>query len=170
MVRIVGAGLLLIASAALGFGAAGELNARVRSLEMLILSFEFMERELNAHFTPISELLERTSQVLKGDVKSFYLLCISGLDKQTEQPFSVVWGEAAEAAQLRITEAELEILAEIGAVLGRYDAATQSHALNKAQERLAVRLGEAREQMRTQGKLYRTLGITSGALLSILLL
>ena len=154
----------------LGFGAAGELKARVRDLEMLAVSLEFMERELKACIPPLSQLLQRTSQVTAGDVKSFYLLCVSGMDRQKEQPFSQLWCKAAEAALLHMNAQDLQILCDVGTVLGRYDVASQCSALAEARGRLTGALKDARGQKNNLGRVYSTLGVTAGALLSIILL
>lgn len=170
MVRIVGAGMLLGASAALGFGAAGALKARVRELELLVLSLELMERELSARLLPLSELMSRAAQGVSGNVKSFYLLCEQGLERQRERSFSQIWQEAAEAAQLRIAEEDRQLLDSLGGVLGRYDCASQCGALAETRERLMGVLQEARTQRDELGRVYRTLGVAAGALLSIILL
>ena len=168
--RIIGAVLLLSASALLGFSASGELKARVRDLELLIVSFEFMERELNAHLPPLLELLRRASQVTSGYVKSFYLLTVLGMDRQTEQSFPELWKEAAEASQMHITDHDLRIVCDVGLVLGRFDSVSQCSALTEAKGRLSLALKDAKEQKNNMGRVYSTLGIASGALLSIILL
>lgn len=170
MVRIIGAVLLLSTSSMLGFSASRELKERVRDLEMMVVSFEFMERELKARLPPLQELLRLTSCVTTGCVKLFYLLVISRMDRQQERPFSQLWREAAEAAQLHITDHDLQILCDAGNVLGRYDAVSQCSALEEMRARLLIALKDAREQKNNMGRVYSTLGIASGALLSIILL
>ena len=169
MIRTVGTILLLTASISLGFGAAGGLKARVQDLKMLIHSLEIMERELEAHLTPLPQLLEMASNSTKKNVKEFYSLCKSGLDRQNGHSFCGIWSNAAEAAQLRILEQDLQLLVELGSVLGRYDAAGQCCALMETREKLTFALTEAEIQKNRLGNVYTTLGIASGAILSIVL-
>jgi len=169
MIHTVGAILLLTASISLGFGAAEGLKVRVRELKLLINSLEIMERELKAHLTPLPQLLEMASSTAKQSVKEFYFLCKSGLDKQNGRSFCSLWCDAAEAAQLRISEQDLQVLMELGAVLGRYDAVGQCRALMETREKLSSALSEAEIQKNKMGSVYTTLGIASGAILSIVL-
>lgn len=170
MLRMIGAGLLLAAAAAMGFGAAGELKTHVRELEQLILSLESMERELTNRLTPLPELLRRTAEGSGGRVGEFYALCAQALARQEERPFAQLWRQAMEAAGLRLEEDELGTLAELGNVLGRYDAASQSRALEEARARMGQALVRAKEQQSRLGKVYGTLGVTAGAFLVIVLL
>jgi len=170
MLRLVGAAMLLTASAALGFGAAGTLNARVYELENLILSLKTMEWELADRLAPLPELLRRSSSCISGVVKDFYLLCISGLEHRREAPFSQIWQEAAESIPFHLDEHELSQLENLGSTLGRYDVTSQCAALRETREKLNVLLEKAREQKERMGRVYGTMGLASGALLVIVLL
>lgn len=170
MLRLVGAAMLLSASAALGFGAAGRLKSRVYQLEELILSLKTMEWELSDRLTPLPELLRRTSACMAGIVKEFYLLCLDGLERRREVPFSQIWREAADGVPFCLEEHELIHLENLGSILGRYDAASQCAALRETREQLDQLLNQAREQARSAGRVYKTMGVASGALLAVVLL
>ena len=170
MLRLVGAAMLLTASAALGFGAASTLNARVHELEGLILSMKTMEWELADRLTPLPDLLRRATVCMGGVVKDFYLLCLSGLERRKETPFLRIWCEAVRCAPFHLEGQELAELENLGSVLGRYDAASQCAALRESRERLNVLLAGAREQKEKMGRVYGTMGLASGALLAIVLL
>lgn len=170
MLKLIGAAMLLTASAALGFGAAGTLNAQVCELEDLILSLKMMEWELSDRATPLPELLRRSSACMSGIVKDFYLLCISGVEQRRELPFSQIWHEAAESVSFHLGKQELSQLDHLGSVLGRYDAASQCAALRETRERLSRFLEDAQAQVKSAGRVYKTMGVASGALLAVVLL
>ena len=170
MLRLVGAAMLLTASATLGFSAAGALNARVHELESLILSLKTMEWELSDRLTPLPELLRRVTTCTNGTVKELYLLCISGLERRREVPFLRIWREAIQCVPFHLEEQELAQLESLGAVLGRYDAASQCAALRESRVKLNELLKSAREQKEKLGRVYSTMGLASGALLVIVLL
>lgn len=170
MVRIIGAGLLLTASTALGFSAAAELRAHVRELEQFIGSFELMERELKGRLTPLPELLRLAANTMKTSVKEFYLLCSALCAKKQDRSFSFIWKNALRAVQLRLTEPELQVVESLGEVLGRYDAGSQIAALQEASERLKGELAAAKERQIHMGKVYGALGMTAGMFLVIILI
>ena len=107
---------------------------------------------------------------MNGVVKEFYLLCLSGLERRSEIPFSQIWREAAESVPFHLDEHELSQLEDLGNILGRYDAASQCAALCETRERLSRLLEKAREQKEKMGRVYGTMGLASGALLVIVLL
>ena len=162
--------MLLAASAALGMSAAGELSARVRDLDQLILSLKSMEWELHSRRSPLPQVLRRTMSCMSGAVKEFYLLAISGLERRNGLPFSVIWAEAAEAAGLHLTDRDLSLLLEAGRVLGRSDADSQCAALNETRLALSRALEEAKEEQSRMGRVYGTLGVASGVFLTMILL
>ena len=170
MLRLVGAGMLLAASAALGLSAAGELTARVRDLEQLILAIKSMEWELHSKRSLLPEVLRRTMSCMTGNVKEFYLLCISRLERKEGVPFSQIWEQAAEAAPLHLNDTDRALLLEVGRILGRSDADSQCIALKETRERLTRALEDAREEKNRMGRVYGMLGITAGSFLAIILI
>ena len=170
MLRLTGAVLLLAASAAMGFGAAGALRRHEQVLERLIRTLEGMGRELTGRLPPLPDLLERASEESEGAVRTFFRLCGESLRRRKERPFGMLWRQALEAAQLPLEEDELALLADLGDVLGRYDGASQGRALRETAQRLEEKLARAREKNGRMGKVYGTLGVTAGAFLAIVLL
>lgn len=162
--------MLLTASTALGISAAGELSARVRDLDQLILSLKTVEWELSSRCAPIPQILRRTMSCTAGTVKEFYLLVLSRLERRSGLHFSVIWAEAAEASGLHLNERDVSLLLEAGRVLGRSDAGSQCAALSETRAALGRSLEEAREEQRRMGRVYGTLGVASGVFLTMILL
>ena len=93
-----------------------------------------------------------------------------GVEQRRELPFSRIWHEAAESAAFHLSEQELSQLDHLGNVLGRYDAASQCAALRETRERLNRLLEDAQAQTKSAGRIYKTMGVASGALLAVVLL
>ena len=75
-----------------------------------------------------------------------------------------------EDTPLGLTGPALLALEELGDVLGRYDGEEQRAALARTRAELGRALEQAREESERQGRMYRALGLTAGAMLAILLL
>ena len=171
MLRLVGALLLTSGAAGLGLCAAGQLGDRVRSLRSLVGGLEILRRELSFRRTAMPELMERTARQSSEPARYLFARCRDHLEELGERSFGQIWARAVEAEpELLLTREEGAVLAELGQVLGRYDADGQIAALERAEEGLKACLTRAEEDRRRLGRVYTALGVGSGAMLAILLL
>lgn len=169
MLRMTGGILLLGACMTLGLGAVQALRARVDQLRAFIAALEEMARELNCRLTPMPELLELLRDGQDGPVGEFFALCAGGLDRLDRRPFSGLWQDALDAADLCLEEEDLHLLAELGNSLGRYDGRRQCEAIIQTRDRLEENLLAAMERRERLGRVYTTLGLAVGGILVIVL-
>ena len=169
MIRMVGAVLLAMGSAALGFGAVRHLDGRVHDLRQVVVGLETIKRELGWSGKLLPELLEQAGQESKGRPAVFFGLCAQKARRLNGQTFHQVWQQGMEAAQMRLEPVDSAVIEQLGNVLGRYDGESQQQALEQALERLGELQKQAAEQRLRLGKVYGTLGITAGVFLIILL-
>lgn len=170
MLQLIGAVLLLCASATFGFLAVQGLKERVKQLHFLITALEEMERELHCRLTPMPELLAALEARIPGPVGAFFSLCVSGLHNLGGRPFSKVWSEALEAADLHLEEGDRILVEELGSCLGRYDGQRQCDSIVQTRMRLEEHLADAAEQRNRLGRVYGTLSLAAGAFLVIVLI
>lgn len=168
MTGTVGAALLCAGSVLTGWCACGHLNGRVKELQSLIRGFEMILREMGYRLAPLPELFEQAAAQSGGHTALFFRLCAQGAEHLNGRTFQVVWQQAVEAGELRLERGDLDILEQLGSVLGRYDGDSQLCALKKAVERLELQREEAEEQSRRLGRVYRVLSVAAGALILIL--
>ena len=62
---------------------------------------------------------------------------------------------------------EIEWIASVGHIAGRYDAATQADRLSGLIAQLEQALQQAQEEYGQKGKLYRALGVTAGVMIAL---
>ena len=167
MLRLIGCAMLLCSSTALGFGAANILKERANELADLISSLRMAELEISERKTPLQKLLGKAASETTGKVNLFFTLCESRLRKGEDDEFSKIWTEAADAAEMHISQQENMILCSVGNVLGRYDADSQCYVLKTAREELISAHEEAKELSARMGRVYRMLGLTAGSVLAI---
>lgn len=170
MLRLLGAVLLMGGAAALGFSAAAHLRIRVICLRSLLTSLEQMERELRFCLSPLPVLFGNLARLSGAPAKHFYQLCSREMKQLGEKPISELWRNALEKASLPLEEDELGVMAELGAVLGRYDAAGQQEALDLARGRLVAFLNRAEDEKNRLSRVYEALGLSAGAFLLLILL
>lgn len=170
MMRLIGAALLVAGSAALGFGAVGRLDGRVRDLQGLLAGVEALQRELGWRLADLSEALELAAGAAGGRPARFFRLCAGGAAQLEGRSFRQVWQQGLDRCQLRLDRADREPVEQLGAVLGRYDGDSQRQALESAAARLELRRAAAAEDRKRLGRVYGVLGMTAGLFLVILLI
>lgn len=168
--RVIGALFLGGGISALGIGMALRLCGRVKDLRELILGLESVKRELSASADRLERMLLTAAESTRGRARDFFLFCRDELGRDGDRAFASVWTEGLSSGALRLEPRDAAELQALGSVLGRYDAADQIAALERAVGRLDTRLTEANEQKETLGKVYGTLGVSVGAALVILLI
>lgn len=170
MLKLLGVLCLLGGATAVGFGAEGQLNRRVKSLRSLRDGLAWMERELSFRLTPLPDLLQQLAEK-KQIASRFFQRCRESLPELGKYSMGELWSRALAAEEdLLLQPEELAVLLTLGDVLGRYDSQGQQEALQVAVNELSQRLTIAEEEKNRLGKLYRVLGISAGALSVIVLL
>lgn len=170
MLKLIGALLLTCGAAGLGFGAAGHLSRRVRSLRSLLGALELMEREIAFRLTPVPELLELLARRSDGPAAAFFSDCLDALDSLGERSLSQIWRDALAGRPMDLAQDDQRTLGELGEILGRYDGPGQREALGEIRSRLLHNLACAEEENGRMGRVYGALGLTAGCFLAILLL
>ena len=118
MIRLMGALFIAAGSAWLGFGAAGRLGARTRTLEELAEGLSRMARELELDQPPLEQLLERLIPGSRGAARTLFAGCRTALDHLEEEPFARAWERLVESEPLLNKEGQACLL-PLGQVLGR---------------------------------------------------
>ena len=170
MIKLIGALLLAGGAAFLGFSAAARLERRVNSLRAMLGALERLERELTFRLTPMPRLLEELSQRAQAPANSFFAYCFGSLERLGEQTLSQLWNEALETVPMALEEEDLQVLRELGGILGCYDGDGQREALALARAQLGQCQVTAAAERTRLGRVYGALGLTAGALLVIMLL
>lgn len=164
MIRLVGLVLIWGGCALWGIIEGQRLSRSVRVLENVGWALEVLERELALNRTAIPELMERLAQ--RGEGAALFSVCRSVME--TGVGFAQAWTVALEESELKGEEREL--LSGLSQVLGRYDAQGQGQALRHLRQEVEQRTIQHRKEARAMGRVYRTLGVTAGGFLSLMLL
>ena len=116
------------------------------------------------------EMLQAAEACTGQRPAQFFHTCRRELLTLGGNPFSRLWDKALRETPLRLDEGDRAVLKQVGGVLGRYDSDSQTVVLGQAVQRLSQQQREAEERQGRLGRVYGTLGVTSGLLLAIVLL
>ncbi len=171
MLRLVGAILVAGGATAVGLAAAGMLKTRVDVLSSLVLALDTIHTEITFRLTPLPELMRLLEKQTSPPANELFINCTKHMDELGQKTFSSIWITAVEeSAALGLTRDEKQILEELGVFLGRYDAESQVKAIAYTRHRLQRVLDGALDDRQKQGKLYKMLGVITGAAVVIILI
>jgi len=171
MLSVVGAILIIGATAALGFSSVWRMGARVRVLNGLIAALETMKSEICDRMTPIPELMNQLIRESDPPLDRLFHRVAGGLTTIGIRSFYFIWKSAVEESEeLTLTKEERQTLIDLGRSLGRYDAEEQRDAFRYTLRRLESHLRKAEQERREQGRVHAVLGIAAGVFVVMILL
>lgn len=163
--KISGICLVLLCTTSIGIAAARALGRRVGELETGLAVLGALESELSYRMTPLDEAVERL-ETLDSLATAAYLPACASLCRQGI-PFPRAWRRAVTEQHGELLPDDVSILAGLSDTLGQCDLAGQLAHVEQAKAQLFVCLEDARARFSSHGKLYRTMGLLSGAFIVI---
>lgn len=171
-IKIIGCLFLMSSAAAIGFLKAEELKERVKKLQELKRMIMLLQGEMRFHRAALSEAFENVSVRVEEPFSSFLNETARRLEQRESGGFDVVWKEMS--GKLLREEGFLkedgELLELLRSSLGFLDLSMQTETLNLAIIRTEESIELAKKQLEAKGKLYQTMGVTVGALLTLLII
>lgn len=164
--RLVGAFLLTAAFALAGAAGARRLARREKMLGELAFSLGLLRFELGRFRAPMPELAGRLAVLAPGAGGALFSRLSEFLGDLPEESFDALWARALGDMK----GPERDALLSMGRVLGRYGAGEQMSAAETCEARLRALEKEAKEAYRRSGRLSVGLGLSAGAMVSVMLL
>lgn len=159
--------LLLGGFTALGVLRGQERRQRAACLADLRRTIEALGRELAFSLRPLPELAAAVQTT--GPAGLLFGLCRREFIRSGGESWADCWQKALDLAPLPLKDGEMQLLREVGEVLGRYDGESQRQSLEALLARLEAALAEAREEARRLCRVDLALGVTAGLFAWILL-
>lgn len=170
--KIIGSSCFMVTASMIGILKAKQLDVRVKRLMEMKRMMIFLQGELRFHRATLSEAFTGVSKRLEEPFGTMLKKIAEQMDQQNAPEFSAVWQEVTKPVILqdgfsKSDEALFEIL-QTG--LGYLDLNMQTETIRLAILRTEEAIEDAKEQQGIKGKLYRTIGVTTGAFLSLLII
>lgn len=170
--KIIGCLFIMASAAGIGFLKAEELAERVRRLEDLKSMMLLLQGELRFHHASLAEGFENVAERVREPLKTFLTEKAERLGHRSGASFGEIWKEGTqtllETTGFRAADAEL--LDNLQRSLGYLDLELQTEALNQTIFRTGEAVLAAKEEQKAKSRLYRTMGVTAGAILALLII
>lgn len=164
MLKIIGACIIIFASASIGRAGAARMEKRFHALQYLQNAILSLEREINYAVTPLPQALLGASSVagplgILFELTAQKLLAGRGINAQE------AWTEAMEETELPLNQSDHDMLIVFAAGLGLSDRKDQLKRLELIRLRLQAAEEEAKREWQSMGKVWKNLGLASGIVL-----
>lgn len=170
MTRIIGFFLVQLAALLYGRGHILEHFRQTGALRSYCDMLEQLQGLLESDGSPMPALFALLSERSSDEAGAFIKQLTRDMDKLGEQRFQNLWDRALSENSDFLDEEAKRDIETLGAVLGRYDNATQLEAINLCREHLRRRL-EQRQQTQIQDtRLTLAISASLGLFVGILLI
>lgn len=169
--KILGAGMVILSTTAYGWIMSRELQKRLLELKEIKKIMFLLKGEIGFGMTPILEaagnIAGRCGEVLGGILRKLE----AQNDKVKEGSLGDIWKKVFEKglADTHLSEREKERLILLGDSLGLRDTQTQINALDSYIDELDESIEELVKVLPTKTRLYRSLGVMLGIIITIIM-
>ena len=162
--------LICLSCGILGFMKAFSYRERRTELEGIIEIMELLELEISYRRDSLSKTFKRVSSL--KDCRFSNVLSACGDYLESQNSLTASWEKAMESnlKSLPLNREDIAILNDIPMGLGRSDIKGQEKVFRPILIRLRQKCGEAFEQEKKQGRMFKGLGVSSGVVIAIILL
>ena len=169
--RILGAVLVIAASAFVGFGFAAAVRRQCRQQEALLSALELMKNEMQYRMTPLEDVFAMLRNVRESAVAELFEHWSENLYGTQLMSVEAALQRAVEQThELNLPPESLQTLRSLSQSLGKLDADGQCSAIQLSQTQLQNQLAIARAGSEKRAQSYRTVGVCAGLALAVILL
>jgi len=147
-------------------------SIRLEQLKDLTESLSILESEMKYRRDPLPETLERISKYKSNSASDFFSLVSEILKENRTCSMIECWCKAVNECygKTSLKDEDLEVIKDIGLELGKSDISGQSNMFLRVLKRMEVCCAEAGCEKSTKGKMYKSMGITVGVVIVIILI
>lgn len=170
--KIAGGLLVLIASVFWGCMKAAELEKHTMRLVELKRLLVLLQGELRFHRASLAEAFGNVAERVEEPFSVFLKEMSEKMEAKTFGSFEMIWRETIEKLFRKkgFMKEDEKIFEMLCSSLGYLDLTMQMETLNLTIMQVEEAIDNAKEKQEIRGKLYRTMGITAGAMLVLFII
>lgn len=172
ILKILGGVVICLSAFAIGMKKASSFEKRLDILNEFEKSLVLLKGEIKYSAASLPESIQSVSKRTSNEVMSFYKNLSEKIMESKDIALSKLWEEEVKGTLKteEIKQEDLELFIDLGKQLGHLDVDMQIKNIDLCISRLKERQVEAEEDIKMKSKLYRTLGVSGGAILTLMLL
>lgn len=170
MLKLLGIGVVIGASTAMGFAMSRELKKRVDQLMECKRLFIMLQGEIKYAKTPLAEGFAKVSRRMEQPFRGFleYLSC--ELEGRNGKSMAEIFAESVDLKlkDSGLSSEDLGRLKNVGSHLGYLDLEMQLRSIDLCLEQINESCIQAKQEYQNKSKVYHCLGLMGGLFLAII--
>ena len=139
---------------------------RVKDLKEMKNALNMFSTKIKFTYEPIPQTFKEISQKTKPNISNIFKnVC----EKMNTENAGKAWEEALEESNTNMTKEDIEVLKNLSNLLGKVDVEGQVNEVELVENFLDTQIELAEEEKQKYVKMYKTLGITIGLAVVIIL-
>lgn len=159
--------IIFSTSSAIGIVISRKYSNRVQNLKEIKSALNIFETKIKFTYEPIPEIFKEISQ---NTYKSVSEVFEAASNKMKEMSAGNAWNEAIDNSNIEITKEDKNVLKGLSKLLGKTNIEGQISEIKLTTKFLDKQIETAERQKEKNEKLYKTLGMTIGLAIVILLI
>ncbi len=167
MIKYIAMGFILLASSYTGILIAGKYTNRVKELKQMKTALNLFETKVKFTYEPIPKIFQDIGGRTQGMTARIFK---TASEKMQEKEAGVAWIEALEAENNVINREDKEVLKGLSNLLGKVDLEGQVSEIELVDNFLNTQIEKAEQESKKNEKMYKTLGVTAGLAIVVVLI
>lgn len=171
IMKIIGCIMVVASSAGVGFYLSSEMKGRIEDLKELYKLVSLLKGDIRYASTPLPEAIQSISRRHQGRFFAFFNNISLQLEERPGQTFAEIWRSAVSCGLVNtsLSKKDKSHLIQFGDTIGYLDKDMQMNTLDLYLSQLDYEITDLSKTVKEKSYLYRTLGITSGIFIIILM-
>ena len=172
-IKLSGIVLIMLGSIALGESINYKRRKRIRELQSIHRACMILQSEITYAGATLAESFQTiASRIGEDSIRQIFLQGAAMLCEDSGITFQDIWTRLLECnqGQLQLKEEDLRLLGQLGSCLGFQDRQMQLNAIGQYMLQLQQAMEQAQQELPAQLKVTRSVGISMGVLISIVLI
>lgn len=167
--KLCAAGIIIFSSAMLGSEKAAGCKKRIDYLEEMENNLVKLENEIRFTQTYILDAVNRIGEEGKSALKFVFTELCAESGRSKGVPLKDIWNIVVNKNKKLFFDEDIELVLMFADCFNSFDVEGQIKQIRVYSQKVSYAISRAREEYKTNGKLYRSISVCAGVLLSVLL-
>ena len=168
--KIVGSCMVILSSFLIGNSKAAEYKERIKYLESFLLCITKLENEISFTKTPITKAFKNISSGAHPAIEKIFKEAFCEMENFTGELLSDIWKKTVLENSERMFNEDKELIISFSSCFTESDADGQIKNIELYKSKISQAVDNAKEVCGSNMKLYKSLGLYCGILISVLFL
>lgn len=169
LIKYIGLALILGSCSYIGILISKKYSNRVKELKEMKSALNIFITKIKYTYEPIPKIFEEISNKTK-EYKNISNIFKNAINEMKEYEAGEAWNKSLEKTNTNMRKEDIEVLKGLSKLLGKVDAEGQVREIELVENFLETQIEEAEKEKLKSEKMYRTLGISIGVAITVILI